>query len=78
MARPGMTYQDRLLAAQIGARIRKLRGERSRNEFSADIDVDPASVRAWENGERCPSASAMLRICRNADVSADWLLGIGS
>lgn len=60
----------------FGARLKKLRGTVSQSEFAAQLGIKQTSYSAYERGRMEPSASMIVLICKNAGVSADWVLGL--
>lgn len=44
--------------------------------FASKIGVSQKSVSRWCNGQREPSFDMLLAICRELDVSADYILGL--
>ena len=40
------------------------------------LSTNPQVVQKWVDGGTSPSAMNIRRICRELDVSADWLLGL--
>lgn len=47
---------------EIGRRLLKLRGERSREEVANLIDVSVSAISMYENGERVPRDSIKIKI----------------
>lgn len=45
-------------------------------EFSKRTGYAPSTVSAWCTGVRMPNSFALLNICQEFNVSADWLLGL--
>ena len=60
----------------LGARLKALRGNASQSDFAAKIGIKQTSYSAYERGRMEPSASMIVLICKNANVSSDWLLGM--
>lgn len=48
----------------------------SQRELGRRIGATQASVSHYVNGRQLPGATALFKICRELDVSADWLLGL--
>lgn len=48
----------------------------SQRELGRRIGATQASVSHYVNGRRLPGAATLYRICRELDISADWLLGL--
>jgi transcriptional regulator with XRE-family HTH domain len=57
-------------------RLNKLRGNMSQDEFAKKIGIARATVGFYENGERIPDASYLIKIAQACEVSTDWLLGL--
>lgn len=48
----------------------------SQRELGRRIGATQASVSHYVNGKRLPGPVALYKICRELDISADWLLGL--
>ncbi|VWL87481.1 Helix-turn-helix domain protein [Collinsella aerofaciens] len=48
----------------------------SQRELGRRIGATQASVSLYMNGKRLPGPAALFKICRELDISADWLLGL--
>lgn len=48
----------------------------SQRELGRRIGATQASVSHYVNGKRLPGPGALFKICRELDISADWLLGL--
>ena len=48
----------------------------SQRELGRRIGATQASVSYYVNGKRLPGPLALFKICRELDISADWLLGL--
>lgn len=48
----------------------------SQRELGRRIGATQASVSHYVNGKRLPGPVAVFKICRELDISADWLLGL--
>lgn len=46
------------------------------SEAARKAGLSPASVNFYVNGNRCPDAPALFKLCNALDVSADYLLGL--
>lgn len=55
-------------------RLKKLRGERTREEFAALVGISARSLVNYESGARVPKADVIKLICTATKVSSDWLL----
>ncbi|WCG83775.1 XRE family transcriptional regulator [Pectobacterium sp. A5351] len=64
------------LSEAIGTRIKERRGELklSRTALAEDVGVALSTMQAWENGEREPAASNILRLAESLSTSAHWLI----
>ncbi len=60
----------------LGERLRERRGTRSQAEMANVFGVSQSAYSAWERGAKEPSLSTIGSICREFNVSADWLLGL--
>ncbi|MCD8010943.1 MAG: helix-turn-helix transcriptional regulator [Lachnospiraceae bacterium] len=60
-------FRDRLLA---------LRGHKTQKEVAADIGMTAASIGYYENGNRKPDITVLLKLAKYYNVSCDYLLGI--
>ncbi|NCA83206.1 MAG: helix-turn-helix domain-containing protein [Opitutae bacterium] len=60
----------------FGDRLRERRGSRSQAEMANVFGVSQSAYSAWERGAKEPSISTIGSICREFNVSADWLLGL--
>lgn len=61
---------------KFGERLESLRGAKTQKEFAALYDIPLNTYTNWVRGIREPSASALVKLCTQLDVSADWLLGL--
>ena len=62
----------------IAERIREIRIDRglSQEKFGQIIATSQDTVSLWEKGKSLPAAEFIIAICKNFEVSADYLLGI--
>ncbi len=62
----------------FGGRIYTLREENKLTveQFARRVFVNKAIICLWEQGKNLPSFGAIISICKNMNVSADWLLGL--
>ncbi len=60
--------------ASVAERIRFLRGNFSREEFAASINIKPTTLRNYELGVSLPHAEVLSSICINLKISPAWLL----
>lgn len=60
---------------EIGERLKTLRKTLDMNQadFAKMIGFKQAAIGLWENGQRSISESAIKLICREFDISEDWL-----
>ncbi len=58
----------------LAERIKKVRGEISREEFAQLIGVHVNTVGRYERGESEPDISIASKICREFDVNPHWLM----
>lgn len=58
----------------IGERIRLVRENQSRDEFSATVGVSRNTLMRYERGERRPDADFLRRVCEHYPVDPAWLL----
>jgi len=56
------------------ARLKELRGTRSKAAFSRHVGIDPAVYQRYENG-RVPRYDVLSAIADKCGVTVDWLLG---
>ncbi len=62
----------------IGTRITELRGKQSRRSFAKQIGIAENTLRNYEEKLSLPNSDVIAIICREFDVSAEWLvLGTG-
>lgn len=59
-------------------RLKELRFEKGlgQNTLARDLQLSNASISYWENSKQEPSTSAIYKIAKYFNVSADYLLGI--
>jgi len=57
-------------------RFNELRGDMSIAAFAKTLGMSSPTIGFYENGNRLPNASDLLRIATIYGVSADWLLGL--
>lgn len=67
MLKPSKSFADRL---------KTLRGSASQSAFAETLGIKQTTYSAYERGRMEPSASIIVLIAKNTNVSADWLLGI--
>lgn len=57
-------------------RLNILLGDMSTTDFADKVDVSRQTMGFYLNGERIPDSLTLARICRECNVTADWLLGL--
>ena len=62
----------------VAKRIKELRMELelSQESFGKLLHVSQDTVSLWENGRALPTTEFVIAMCRQFDVSADYLLGL--
>ena len=45
-------------------------------EFAYSLEIGYETLRKWLKGESSPITSNLIRLCKQYNVSADWLLGL--
>ena len=60
----------------LGDRLRDLRGSTSQAEIAGKIGVSGQSWGFYERNQKEPTLATIGSICREFNVSADWLLGL--
>lgn len=58
------------------ARLAILCGSQKVTEFARKLGIPQATVDRYLKGQRSPNGEAVVKICRSAGVTADWLLGL--
>ena len=59
---------------KIGHRIIELRGKDSRRSFAKRIEIAENTLRNYEDGLSLPNSDTIATICKEFNVSADWLI----
>ena len=59
-------------------RLKELRLEKglSQEQLAKETDLSRSAIGFWENGQRVPSALAIITLAKYFGVSADYLLGL--
>lgn len=59
-------------------RLRDIRNKRGllQKDLAVSISVGPVTLSQYESGKREPDFDKLVLICKNLDVSADYLLGL--
>lgn len=57
-------------------RLAQLQGNRNVSEFARFLGIPQASVDRYLKGQRTPTGEIIYQICKKANISADWLLGL--
>ena len=58
----------------IAERFLLLRGKTKQGEFATLLNINPNTLRNYENGRVLPNQAILERICVQFSVSAEWLL----
>lgn len=66
--------KSEIFSAPFVARLRRLRGARTKAEFADFLGLKPPTYFRYEEG-RIPKSEILERIARKCDVSVVWLLG---
>ncbi len=70
--------EDTSPEATIGGRIQLARSPWSRTELAEKISCGYQTLRRYEEGERDPPASALLKVCKLRRINIQWLMeGVG-
>ena len=70
--------EDRFSYAPLGARIRSVRGNSSRESWRVRYGVGTSTLQRFETGERCADLQFLERVSDGEGVSFEWLaLGRG-
>ena len=56
-------------------RLNSLMGNMTTTEFAEKVGLTRQTMGFYLNGDRIPDSSTLAQICKQCDVSADWLLG---
>ena len=64
------------MIAKFSEKLESLRGGKTQRDFAKSLGIPLTTYTNWIAGIRSPSAEAVLSICTQMGVSADWLLGI--
>ena len=64
----------------IGRNIRKARLNRdiTQSELAYMVNVSESAISQWESGKTSPDLGTIPKLCAILDISADWLLDVGS
>ncbi len=62
----------------LSCRLREIRLEAklTQMEFGQKLGVSQDTVSLWEKGKSLPAAEYIILICKQFDISADYLLGL--
>ncbi len=60
--------------ADIGDRLRQIRGRQSRQEFADELGIHPQTLYMYEKGKRVLDVDLVQRICLKYAVSVEWLI----
>lgn len=69
-----MSSQHKELEAELPARLRALRGERSQEDFARVVGLTRSALANYENGRTVPKPSILRKISERAGVSDSFLL----
>jgi transcriptional regulator with XRE-family HTH domain len=58
----------------IGDRIRKTRGSRSRLEYAEALGIHPQTLYLYEKGKRVVDVELLQQICQESGIAAEWLI----
>lgn len=58
----------------VGQRIAELRGQLTKQDFSARLGVDRKTVERWEAGERLPDGSKLLKLMIEFGADVNYIL----
>lgn len=58
-------------AAAIAAKLRELRGDRSRDEVAKAVGVSVSAIQMYENGSRIPRDETKVKLADYYDSSVD-------
>jgi transcriptional regulator with XRE-family HTH domain len=58
----------------IGERIQRVRGQKSRDVFAAEVGVAKMTLQRYEHGEREPDAKFLIAMRKRYEISPLWLL----
>lgn len=63
----------------ISNKLKALREEAgiTQTELAQQLQIATSTLRLYENGQRTPTADAIVKICRFFSVTSDFLLGLG-
>ncbi len=64
------------MIAKFSEKLESLRGDLTQREFAKRLGIPLTTYTNWVAGIRSPSAEAVMSICTQMGVSADWLLGL--
>ncbi|MGN1213143.1 MAG: helix-turn-helix domain-containing protein [Christensenellales bacterium] len=64
--------------SSFGENLKSLRKEKGigQIELSKALQVSKGIISLWENGQREPSMSSIIKLAKFFDVSADYLIGL--
>ena len=61
---------------EFGNRLESLRDRETQKGFAKSLGIPINTYTNWVRGIREPSMSAIINLCTQLSVSADWLLGL--
>lgn len=59
---------------EIGDRIRKIRGTRSRLEYAEMLGIHPQTLYLYEKGKRVVDVELLQQLCRESETAVEWLI----
>lgn len=64
----------------LGTKLKKLREQNNytRKQVAELLDISPSVIGYYENGDRVPSLSVLIKFCAYYKTSADYLLDINT
>ena len=48
----------------------------TQKELAEKLQIDESNITKWKKGENLPSLTVFFELCKQLDVSADYLLGL--
>jgi DNA-binding transcriptional regulator YiaG len=71
--RPRRSESDIDFAA-VGARVRKLRGQITQEEFSRTLGISQAQLSKYELGQSAIPLGVLIKLAKRHGSTADWIL----
>lgn len=63
-----------MLKTTIGQRILSIRGKESRKDFADRMEIGTATLQRYENDERLPDVSFLIKLHQETGLSLDYLI----